>query len=112
MHVIVSEWQESGRIDRQLIGRGARQGDPGSARVYASAEDELLQRFAGRAVAVLKPALQRRLPGAQRLFLHSLRRAQRRAEAQAFRQRRGVLDYDSWLEESLTFSDPDTTAGL
>ena len=67
-----------------------RQG-AGSARIYASAEDELLQRFAGRIVAVLKSALRQRLPGARTLMLRSLRRA----EAQAFRQRRGVLDYDT-----------------
>ena len=40
LHVIVSEPNESSRIDRQLIGRAARQGDPGSARIFATPKDE------------------------------------------------------------------------
>ncbi len=40
--VIVAEPYESQRVDRQLIGRGARQGQPGSARMFVSAEDDLL----------------------------------------------------------------------
>jgi preprotein translocase subunit SecA len=43
LHVVVAEPHELSRIDRQLIGRGARQGDPGSARTYVSAEDSLIQ---------------------------------------------------------------------
>lgn len=44
LHVIVTECQISGRMDRQLIGRCARQGDPGSAQIYVSGDDALLQR--------------------------------------------------------------------
>ena len=43
MHVIVTEMHESARIDRQLIGRCGRQGDPGSHRMFLSLEDELLR---------------------------------------------------------------------
>lgn len=43
LHVIVSECHESTRIDRQLIGRCARQGNPGSAQTFVSADDWLLQ---------------------------------------------------------------------
>tara|TARA_R110002095_G_scaffold185024_2_gene162222 strand:- start:52455 stop:54326 length:1872 start_codon:yes stop_codon:yes gene_type:complete len=42
LHVICSELHESARIDRQLTGRCARQGDPGSARVFLSLEDDIL----------------------------------------------------------------------
>jgi len=42
LHVICSELHESARIDRQLTGRSARQGDPGSARLFLSLEDEIL----------------------------------------------------------------------
>lgn len=42
LHVIVSEMHAFSRVDRQLIGRGARCGDPGSARCFVSAEDQLL----------------------------------------------------------------------
>ncbi len=42
LHVICSEPYDSHRVDRQLIGRGARQGQPGSAQMFVSAEDDLL----------------------------------------------------------------------
>ncbi|MDG2131005.1 MAG: hypothetical protein P8K08_23605 [Fuerstiella sp.] len=45
LHVIVAECQLSGRMDRQLIGRCGRQGEPGSAQTFVSAEDTLLKRF-------------------------------------------------------------------
>ncbi len=43
LHVIVSEPHELLRVDRQLMGRCARQGDPGSARTFISADDALVQ---------------------------------------------------------------------
>ncbi len=43
LHVIVSEPHELERIDRQLVGRCARQGDPGSAQAFLSAEDAFVQ---------------------------------------------------------------------
>jgi len=43
LHVIVTELHESSRIDWQLIGRGSRQGDPGSFRIYVSFDDEILK---------------------------------------------------------------------
>ena len=43
LHVILSELHESQRIDWQLIGRGCRQGDPGSFRIFTALDDELLE---------------------------------------------------------------------
>ena len=42
LHVILTEIHESQRIDRQLIGRSGRQGDPGSYRLILSMQDEIL----------------------------------------------------------------------
>ena len=42
LHVIATEQHDSSRVDRQLIGRAARQGDPGSAQFFVSADDDLL----------------------------------------------------------------------
>ena len=47
LHVVLTELHESSRIDWQLIGRGARQGDPGSYQIFLSLEDELLERGLG-----------------------------------------------------------------
>ena len=46
LHVIVSECHSSFRVDRQLIGRCARQGQPGSCQTFVSADDWLLETHA------------------------------------------------------------------
>lgn len=102
LHVILTEFHESGRIDRQLEGRAGRQGDPGSARTFASLEDDLAERFMSRtarsaAVRLLKLGT----PAARRIALTLLLRAQKSAEASAFRQRWLVMDQDRKLAEAL-----------
>ena len=47
LHVILTEIHESARIDWQLIGRGSRQGEPGSYRIFVSMEDEILKKGLG-----------------------------------------------------------------
>ncbi len=47
LHIIGTERHESRRVDNQLRGRSARQGDPGSSRFYLSLDDPLLRIFAG-----------------------------------------------------------------
>jgi preprotein translocase subunit SecA len=96
LHLIGVERHESQRIDRQLIGRVARQGDPGSSQFFLSAEDTLLCRFA--------PRLARRMAAlphkAGELFCdlsRPVRAAQRRAEAQASQSRSRLVLYDDWL---------------
>jgi preprotein translocase subunit SecA len=108
LHVISAERSESGRVDRQLYGRCARQGDPGMAESFASAEDELLTRFVSAPSRhALTSALRSGLPGAQRLAERLFRKAQRTAQREAFRQRRRILESDDWLESSLSFAGPD-----
>ena len=105
LHVILTERHEAGRVDRQLMGRCARQGDPGSTQAFVSLEDELVRRHA----AHLSGALRRRYAHtdrpvdsmiARRLF----NRAQRHAERAALRQRMGVLQTDRWLDDYLGFA--------
>lgn len=43
LHVLATEKHESGRIDRQLYGRCARQGDPGWVEIFLAADDDLLR---------------------------------------------------------------------
>ncbi len=45
LHVVVVEHHDSPRVDRQLIGRSARQSDPGSCQFFVAADDEILQRY-------------------------------------------------------------------
>lgn len=46
LHVILTEFHESARVDRQLFGRAARQGNPGSVEAMVCFDDELFQRYA------------------------------------------------------------------
>ena len=48
LHVILTEYHESRRIDRQLFGRAGRQGDPGTCETIVGLDDELFQRFVDR----------------------------------------------------------------
>jgi preprotein translocase subunit SecA len=99
LHVIATERHESGRVDRQLFGRAARQGDPGSAQAFVSAEDELVRRH-------LPPAMKKLLRAAPNASLAktAFTLAQRRAQKLAWKQRLGVLRSDAWLDEALSFA--------
>ena len=102
LHVILTEFHDSRRVDRQLFGRAARQGDPGSAQALVSLDDALMADHA--------PALRRLFhllpPGpAQRLFVALLRwHCQRLAEGQNARQRRAATRSDQDIENMLSFS--------
>ncbi|MHC4241476.1 MAG: preprotein translocase subunit SecA [Planctomycetota bacterium] len=105
LHVIASERNESGRIDRQLFGRCARQGDPGSTQAIVSLEDEFVSRYAKNIVAYLKKRHALNTDGISskttRAVFHL---SQLRAEKLALRQRKSVMRTDHWLEEQLSFS--------
>ena len=109
LHVIATERHESGRIDRQLFGRCARQGDPGSAQAFASAEDELVRRFLPEPVRkTMAGAIDSRIPGSKLVVKKTLSYAQKEAQRLAFKQRRNVLRMDTWLEDALSFSGPES----
>jgi len=93
LHVVATDPATSYRVDRQLFGRAARQGDPGSAQLFAAADDELLLRHA--------PVARRlwRTLGPDRV----IRLAQARAERLARFNRRQVLRSDDWMDQSLPF---------
>lgn len=93
LHVIVTESQTSGRMDRQLVGRCARQGDPGSAQMFASAEDTLVSQYG----PWLANALKRESNAAGEVrssFLPQLNRIQASAERQQYAARFDMLRRD------------------
>jgi len=105
LHVIATERHESGRIDQQLFGRCARQGNPGSAQAFMSIEDEIIERFIPSVVPKnLAWAIAKRSPGAHLLAGRAVIMAQNAAQRLAFKQRKNVLMIDTWLEEALSFS--------
>ena len=105
LHVIASERNESGRIDRQLFGRCGRQGDPGSTQAIVSLEDEFVSRYAKNIVAYLKKRHALNTDGiCSKTTRAAFRLSQLRAEKLALRQRKSVMRTDHWLEEQLSFS--------
>jgi preprotein translocase subunit SecA len=93
LHVVATEPATSHRVDRQLFGRAARQGDPGSAQLFASADDELFLRHASVARKMWRTL------GADTV----IRMAQNRAERLARFNRKQVLRSDDWMDQSLPF---------
>jgi len=96
LHVIGSERHDARRIDRQLRGRCARQGDPGSSRFYVSLEDNLMRLFGSDRVAGIMERLgmQEGEELSHPLLTKSIERAQRRVEQQHFAIRKRTLEYD------------------
>jgi preprotein translocase subunit SecA len=101
LHVIIGESNDYARIDRQLIGRCARQSDPGSVQRFIALDDELLRRFVPAPLARAWAWLHQRRPAwAPQLAAAALRLAQWRAERQAFGQRQNILKQDIELDRS------------
>jgi len=99
LHVIGSERHEARRIDNQLRGRAARQGDPGSSRFYLSLEDELMRLFGGDRVESLWKGMkfEENQPIEMNILGRMVEQAQERVEGSNFDVRKHLLEYDDVL---------------
>ena len=99
LHVIGSERHEARRIDNQLRGRSARQGDPGSSRFYLSMEDELMRLFGGGQADKLmqRMRIDDALPLEVGLVSRIVEQSQTRVEGANFDVRKHLLEYDDVL---------------
>ena len=99
LHVIGSERHEARRIDNQLRGRSARQGDPGSSRFYLSMEDDLMRLFGGEQADGLMQRLKidDALPLEVGLVSRLIEQSQTRVEGANFDVRKHLLEYDDVL---------------
>lgn len=110
LHVILTERHGSRRVDRQLMGRAARQGDPGSSQCFSSLDDELPRRRLAAVVRErLQSGLQNGLPGVALVSKRWIDRLQAQAESQAARQRRELMNTDTWIDDSLAFAGADVS---
>jgi len=87
LHVILTEFHESARVDRQLFGRCARQGNPGTTEAVVSVDDELFVRFAPATARRIVHAVARSECAGGRLLRRYVTWLQDRAEKQYRRQR-------------------------
>jgi preprotein translocase subunit SecA len=101
LHVLGTERHEAARIDRQLIGRAARQGDPGSCQFFLSLEDELLEGLGPDDQAAYKEVGKK---GGNRdwdSYAPEFLRAQKRVERRHYRQRLDLMNYERQRQEIL-----------
>jgi preprotein translocase subunit SecA len=104
LHVILTEYHESRRIDRQLLGRCARQGDPGSCDAIVSLQDDIFTQCVPQATRLLEQFVQqgKQLPPVACRTLKRL--AQFIAERRNTALRMQNLKQDQRLNQMLAFS--------
>jgi preprotein translocase subunit SecA len=101
LHVVLTEFHDSARVDRQLFGRSGRQGQVGTVRAIVSPDDGLfaaLPRWLRRLLGALRG------PGQRRLLALLVRTAQAGAERRARRARMDTLRQDRDLAKLIGFS--------
>ncbi|OGL72961.1 preprotein translocase subunit SecA [Candidatus Uhrbacteria bacterium RIFCSPHIGHO2_12_FULL_60_25] len=101
LHVIGTERHESRRIDNQLRGRAARQGDQGSTQFFISTEDDLMRIFGSDRMKKMMDALKvpDDMPIEHKILSKSIESAQHRVEGHNFDIRKHLLEYDDVLNK-------------
>ncbi len=101
LHIIGTERHEARRIDLQLRGRCARQGDPGSSRFYLSLEDDLMRLFGSDRIAGImsRMGLEEGEEMTHPLLTRAIVTAQKRVEAHNFSIREQILKYDDIINK-------------
>jgi preprotein translocase subunit SecA len=101
LHVLGTERHEARRIDRQLRGRCARQGDPGSSHFFISLEDDLMRLFGSDRIVkyMEKMGLEEGQELSHPLLNRSIQQAQKRVEQHNFQIRKRTLEYDDVMNK-------------
>lgn len=101
LHVIGTERHEARRIDRQLRGRCARQGDNGSSHFFISLEDDLMRLFGSDRISKVmeKVGLEEGQELEHPLLNRSIETAQKRVEQHNFQIRKRTLEYDDVMNK-------------
>jgi len=120
LYVLATERHESRRIDRQLRGRSARQGDPGYSRFFVSFEDDLMRNFgaAERMTKMMERFGMKEGEALEHRWLNrSVETAQKRVEQRNYLIRKRTLEFDDvmnkqreviygWRNETISSDDP------
>ncbi|MGV7234868.1 MAG: hypothetical protein ACQ9ET_01300 [Nitrosomonadaceae bacterium] len=105
LHVIITELQDASRIDRQLAGRSARQGDPGSVSEILSFEDQLVRRLSGPLLKKFIKSISKAgiiLP--HRLGYRIQLRCQNKLSRNHYKQRMQLIKVDTQRQRTLAFT--------
>lgn len=105
LHVVITELQDAARIDRQLAGRSARQGDPGFVSEILSLEDQLVKKMSGPLLGkFIKFASNTGIIVPHRLGQLIQRRCQKRLARSHYRQRMQLIKVDTQRQRTLAFT--------
>jgi preprotein translocase subunit SecA len=101
LHVLATERHEARRIDRQLRGRCARQGDPGSSHFFIALEDDLMRLFGSDKIVkyMEKMGLEEGQELEHPLLNRSIEQAQKRVEQHNYQIRKRTLEYDDVMNK-------------
>ena len=99
--IIGTERHESRRIDNQLRGRAARQGDPGTTQFFLSLEDDLMRIFGSENISRFmdKLGMDEDEPITANMITRSIEKAQKKVESHNFEIRKYVLEYDDVMNQ-------------
>jgi preprotein translocase subunit SecA len=101
LHVIIGETNDFSRIDRQLLGRCARQGDPGSYVRFVALDEDVVTRFLPKWLRRVWLRLLRMHFANQTVARVMLFLAQRRAERLSYKQRKSALENEIDMEKRM-----------
>ncbi|MEE8060113.1 MAG: preprotein translocase subunit SecA [Pseudomonadales bacterium] len=105
LHVIACQYSRSRRIDRQLVGRCARQGDPGSVETIVALNDpHLLDYLPSPITWLFQCAFKRQYNIPRKLAFALSRWAQRAMERDDYRQRMTIMKIDTMQNKLLAFA--------
>jgi len=101
LFVLGTERHDSRRIDNQLRGRSARQGDPGETRFLVSTDDDLMRIFGGERLKTLMERMRvpDEMPIEQKSITRMLESAQKKVEGHNYDVRKHLLSYDDILNK-------------
>jgi preprotein translocase subunit SecA len=101
LHIVGTERHESRRIDNQLRGRAARQGDPGSSIFFLSLEDDLMRIFGSERISGMMERLGLKEGEVieHRWLTKAIEGAQKKVEAHNFDIRKNTLEYDDVMNQ-------------
>jgi len=101
VHILGTERHESRRIDNQLRGRSARQGDPGSSRFFLALEDDLMRIFGSERIQGLmgRLGMEEGEPIEHKMVSKAIERAQGQVEGRNFETRKHLLEYDDVMNK-------------
>lgn len=107
LHVIATERHEAARIDHQLYGRCARQGDPGSCELFTSSQDKLVDMYGPYwLVRLANSRFSERLNYSDRINSLLSQYAQSRSERHHTQIRQNLLQSEESMQQSMGFAGP------